>query len=339
MPIFRDIKFVFEKALKNGVSAKETRDLVQYCAFLALPLVRKKLGKGRLNLDLLAMNEEDIVFDSLAELFQRSDQGKFPQMDSYFDSSNISALSDEEIIIHLRKIVFMNVHKTIIRLYSETDPTFGKILRNIKLGIAKTDLFEETTRFGETILIVKHMDPLFGKPLMKFSELQMAINGVVNVHDTIPLILSKLNTILTKQEQFQRGLQLFQLAATIKEVYIMGWETESVVIPTIEDELDSQHIRNIINEICRKQLHELRHSYITTEKISEEMFFRYFQTVESILKGEYLDGGSVKKSYFDHFAEQYPNISLLEYRAQHRATIEYLTKKTRTKLQLLLKKM
>lgn len=339
MPIFREVKSTLEKALKSGVSAKETRDLVQCCAFLALPLVRKKIGQGRLNLDLLAMTEEDIVFDSLAELFQRDGQGRFPQLDSYFTSFHLGELSEAEIIIHLRKIVFINVHKTIIRLYSETDPTMGKILRNIKLGISKTDFFEEAVRFGETMLVVKNMNPLFNKPLIGSSEVQRALHGVVNVRDTIPAILAKLFTVFAEQEQFQRALPLFQLATTVKEVYVVGWETESVVIPTVEEEIDTKRIRDIIGETCRKQLREMRHSYIETEKVSEEMFYRYFQTVESILKEEYLDGSTVKRSYFDHFAEHCPNISLVEYRDQHRTTIEYLTKKTRTRLQLSLKAM
>ena len=336
MIVFRDIRPVFERALAGGVAARETRILVQYCAFLALPLVRKKVRQGLLNPGLLAMTEEDIVYDALAELFQRDDGGKFPLLQSSFSDFRPDERSDEEIVDHLRKLVFINVHKTIIRLYSETDPTLGKILRNLKLGIAKSDAFEESIRFGETMLVVKNGDPLFGRPCMGSDELQRAISNVVNVHDTIPAILAKLHAFLTEQEQYQRAVPLFQVATTVKSVYVIGWETEQIAVPTVEEEVDSQRIREMIAQTCLEQAVELRQSYVETRKISEETLHAYVQTLESILKEEYLDAGPTR-SYYDHFSEYAPTVTHAEYRAHHRTTLEYITKKTRIRLQSLLK--
>ena len=339
MIVFRDIRSVFERALAGGVAARETKSLVQYCAFLALPLVRKKVRHGLLNLGMLAMTEEDIVYDALAELFRRDDAGKFPVLQSSFDVLRADERSDDEIVDHLRKLVFINVHKTIIRLYSETDPTLGKILRNLKLGIAKSDAFEESIRFGETMLVVKHGDPFFGRPRMAWDELQQAISSIVSVHDTIPAILAKLHGLLTEQEHYQRVVPLFQLATTVKSVYVIGWETEQVAVPTVEEEIDSQRVREIIAQTCREQAVELRHSYVETQKISEETLHAYVQTIESILKEEYLDAGAATRSYYDHLAEYAPTVTYAEYRKHHRTTLEYLAKKARIRLQSLLKAM
>lgn len=339
MIVFRDIRSVLERALAGGVAARETKTLVQYCAFLALPLVRKKVRHGLLNLGLLAMTEEDIVYDALAELFQRDDGGQFPLLQSSFDALRANERSDDEIVDHLRKLVFINVHKTIIRLYSETDPTLSKILRNLKLGIEKTDVFEETVRFGETVLIIKNADPLLGRPSMGSDDLQRAISSVVNVHDTIPAILLKLRALLAEQEHYQRVVPLFQLATTIKSVYVVGWETEQIVVPTVEGEIDSQRVREMIAQMCREQEVELRHSYVETQKISEATLHAYVQTIESILKEEYLDAGAATRSYYDHLAEYAPTVTHAEYRKYHRTMLEYLTKKTRMRLQGLLKAM
>lgn len=339
MKVFRDIKPILERVLSGGVSAKETRDLIQYCAFLALPLVRKKVRFGLLNPVLLAMTEEDVVYDALAELFRRDNEGKFLLLQSSFAEVSIEDQSDEEIVIHLRRLVFVNVHKTIIRLYTETDPVMGKILRNLKLGIGKSGVFEEGVRFGETVLVVKNADPLFGRPCLALNDLQRAIGGVVNVHDTIPTVLSKLYALLTEQEQFQRVVPLFQLAATIKSVYVVGWETEQVVVPNVEEEMDTQNIRQMVARICREEADEMRQSHVQAKKISEEMLAAYARAMESILQEEYLDTGTTKRSYYDHFVEYAPTVSHMEYRERHRATLEYAIKKIRKRVQGLLKAM
>lgn len=339
MIVFRDIRSVLEQALAGGVAARETKRLVQYCAFLALPLVRKKVRYGLLNLGLLAMTEEDIVYDALAELFRRDDGGNFPILQSSFDTFRSDQCSDEEIVDHLRKLVFVNVHKTIIRLYSETDPTLSKILRNLKIGIEKTDVFEETVRFGETVLVIKNADPLLSRLSMGSDDLQRTISSIVNVHDTIPAILFKLHALLAEQDHHQRVVPLFQLATMIKLVYVVGWETEQTVVPTVDEEMDTQRVREIIAQTCCEQEVHLRHSYVETEKISQATLHVYLQTIESILKEEYLDAGVATRSYFDHLVEFAPTVTHAEYRKHHRTMLEYLTKKTRMRLQGLLKAM
>ncbi|MBI2429950.1 MAG: hypothetical protein HYV29_14370 [Ignavibacteriales bacterium] len=333
MTPFNDIKNILQKALKKGISASEAKTLVHYCSFLALPYLRKKIRLGKINLSILAMSEEDIIFDALAELFQYNLKGVFPQLQTQFALTDFTTCSNEEIIIHLRKIVFIYLHKAIIRLYGETDPTTAKIIRNIKLGVQKTGLFDEVSRFEETMLIVRGIDPLFHKCLMQRYEFQQRMSAHLNMRDTIPQILTKMHTLLSDQSEYQRAVSMIECAFVVKDLYVIGWETENVSIPTVEDTIDTEKIKMAISNICRSFENEIRATYVDTGKVSSQMLPIYIKTIESVIDGEYFDGINARRSYFDCLKGNLPDVTQQEYFNNHRTIIEYLVKKVRMEIE------
>ncbi|GEM_PF-4637508 len=98
---------VLKAILSGGYTPFDLREFVQCCCDLALPVIRKKIILGKLNLDLIGLNEMDVVYDCLADLFQRDEQREFSQIASFFKGQlqDIEQCTDEELVMALRRLV------------------------------------------------------------------------------------------------------------------------------------------------------------------------------------------------------------------------------------------
>lgn len=74
------LKGLLQPILSSTYTPLDIRALVQECFFLALPLIRKRIALGKLNLDIIGLKESDIVYDCLAELFNRNQEGEFKNL-------------------------------------------------------------------------------------------------------------------------------------------------------------------------------------------------------------------------------------------------------------------
>jgi hypothetical protein len=139
-----------KRLLKGILSGTYTplhlREFAQLCYTLALPLIRKKIALGKLNLDSVGLKEPDVVYDCLADLFQRDEIGRFPQIRLFFNHhlEQVENWSDYDVLMHLRALVFGKANNNIIRLYREADPILGKILRNVNIALERNHLLTYT---------------------------------------------------------------------------------------------------------------------------------------------------------------------------------------------------
>jgi hypothetical protein len=270
----------------------DLREFVQLCYSLALPLVRKKIALGKLNLDSVGLKEADVVYDCLADLFRRDEKGDFPQIRTFFDHQidRFESRSDEESLASLRGLVFGKVNNNIIRIYSEIDPILGRILRNLKLASERTRLFEQVTRFGEVYLIPCNVDPLFELAPAPFEFLQQEFCRVVLIHDNIPEMVKKIYGVLIGQKEFQRAVPLVSTALLFKEIYMPGWETEEVSREPSEETPEVDVVVRIAERVCGKLRAEMHPSYVGNGKRTEEEFERYIRTVKGILVDTFSNG-------------------------------------------------
>ncbi|MGH2567995.1 MAG: hypothetical protein ACRDGA_06615, partial [Bacteroidota bacterium] len=206
----------------------DLREFVQVCYDLALPLIRTKIARGKINLSILGLKETDVVYDCIADLFDRDAQGGFPQIQQFFADhiTEIEPSSEEKLIATLRHLVFGKVNKNIIRLYSEVDPTLSKILRNLKLAVERSKPFESIVRFDETQLVPCNVDPLLHLPPMPLEWLKQEFVRVVLLHENVPQMLVKLHRVIINQEMYQRAVPLVSTALLFKEIYMLSGEME-----------------------------------------------------------------------------------------------------------------
>ena len=321
--------------LSGAYTPLDVREFVQLCYTLALPLIRKKIVSGKLNLDMMRLKEVDIVYDCLADLFRRDEQGRFVEIESYFRRHGIEHAesgqsSGEELLLALRRMVFFKVNKNIIRLYSEVDPVLGKVLRNLKLAVEKTKLFREEDRFGETFLAPASSDLLPSRAPIPLEVAERQFTRVVLLHDNVMMMVKKLHQIMLDQQEYQRVIPLVGAALMFKKVYTLGWEAQEELVSSAEQTMASREIAGLAQQVCKTLQQKMRQTYIQKEKMTEELFQKYLLAVQDIVVNEFDGLGDGDVSYFERLKLHLPNLTKELYREKHRKVLEYLAKTAKT---------
>jgi hypothetical protein len=94
------IKVRLRQILSASFAPRDLREFVQVCYDLALPLIRGKISQGKINLDILGLKEADVVYDCIADLFDRDGEGSFPQIRQFFADhiEDLEQCSEEKVI-------------------------------------------------------------------------------------------------------------------------------------------------------------------------------------------------------------------------------------------------
>lgn len=330
MPPLKDL---LRPVLSNDYTVKDLRDLVHYSYSVVLPLIRKKIALGKLNLGMLGMREPDIVYDCLAELFQRDSRGRMYQLIHYFDQHQASpaTTSDGEFLRLYRILLFSQIQKNIIRLYSEVDPALGKIIRNIKEHVARNGEFDFVERFGETYLVLPG-EPLRHRTVVPPEELRKYFFSVARGNETIPQLLSSVKVMLAEQNSYQRILPLIPLCLLVKELYTAGVQARDFIDSSPEHSLDASAIAGILDEVVEELGRESFERYVKKNKRTERVVSQYLKAVRSILSDSVFEEKRDAASYYDLLFQLMPHLNKDEYASEHRSILEYLAKTGKRRL-------
>jgi hypothetical protein len=325
--------------LSSAYTPFDVREFVELCYLVALPLIRSKIAQGKLQHAATGMRERDIVYDCLADLFERNSEGDFIRVRRFFEREEVVGenATDEELLIALRRLVFLKVQNNIVRLLSEADPALGKVLRNMRLGIQKERTFEAVEQFGETYLVPAGEDPLPERPQFPLDILERELLGIVLVHDTTNVILRKLHAVLMTQNEYRRSIPLIPLALIVKKIFALAWEQQETVEEVKIEAVENDEIRRVAKHVCEQLWNGAAAGYLRKRKHPEEVIRHYLRAIEEILVQEF--GSEEQTSYFDILKRWIPRLTKTEYRARHRTTLEYLAKNAKKRMRLAMKSL
>lgn len=327
-----EIRPLLETILSAHYSQFHLREFVELCYFIALPLVRKKITTGRLKPDRLGMNEGGIVYDCLADIFQRDVNGRLVQLEQYINvlDTPFEHLSETDTFIALRRLIFGAINRHIPRLYADLDPALGKILRNIKLAVDRSELFEFAQVFGETCLSARNLELQIGHPPWSTRDLTLEFSRIVTLNDNIPAILTKLYGMMLSRSDVQRRVPLIAVALLVKETYALGWEqTDSD--STVVDATDGRSLQSLVENACERVWNESRESYLASGKKSEAEYGAYLRALKEILLAS-ANNMDADSSYFSILRTHMGGLTEEEYRQNHRSVLEYMVRRTRKRL-------
>lgn len=326
--------------LEGSYTPLDVREFVQLCYALALPAIRSKIQRGKLNLDIVGMSETDIVYDCVADLFRRDGGGSFVQLRSFFLNQKIDVTTchDDEVLLALRRLIFGKVHDSLVRIYSDGDPTLGKILRNLLLELERSELFEQQVRFGETYLVVRNVDSCLHLPPVSVESLRQRFSHVVSVRDSIPVMVDKLHQVFLLDDEFQRAVPLVTAALLFKEAYALGSEVEEAEASSVERQAATDDVSRIANLVCRSLAANTRGTYVQRGRRSAEEFKCYMNAVKEILLSEFGVGDGNAVSYFEHLEAAMPGLTKAAYARRHRAVLEYLAKRAKKQMKVELRR-
>jgi hypothetical protein len=310
-------------ALAGSPSNRELNRLVEVCHSLALAAIHGKCGRGLLVLP-KSNNPSDLAFDCIGELFRRDDQGSLVRIKAYFQSFDVDGATDEDLLAHLRRLVFSAVNQGLFRMYSDVDPAIGRIIRNIKLTVRSLENFIETDRLGEPCIAPALCDPLAHLPPVGRETLETELTHIASGLERIPEVLAKLSLCLRNQSDHSRLVPIVSLAHAIRGLYAV-----KQIAPISKTEEEGAMLSADVHAACRWAATMVRHKaqgkYTARGKVTGDVLDRYFEAVEEYLGGK-LNGGPNDFSLCESTKRAFPGLTNYQYDRIHRARVEYLAR-------------
>jgi hypothetical protein len=293
---------------------------------LAITSLKYSIIEGSKNQGYIGLTKNDVAYDCIADLFHKNEEGRFIKLDAYFSSFNIEGISNQEIVSLFRRIVSSRVQQGLFHIYEETDPSLGKILRNIKHSIHQLQNYDQFERFGET-----HIAPIHGEiaghlPVIDLQTLVQEFSPYVNGSESIPQLLAKLSLFLSEQNAYRRSIPLLTVAIAFRTFYAKDLSTDFPSAYKFEDNLDIDDAVSVITESCERIKQKMKSTYLDKNKISEELYKIYFEVAQINVNFVLLNANGEDTSLFGALKNIFPQLTPKEYAQNHKNTLEYLTR-------------
>ena len=297
------------------------------CRKIAVVFLRKKVSLGRLYPETFGVSIDDLALDCIADLFLQDDHGTLLQISAYFNGISLEKTTDEELLGHIRRLVFAKVNQGIFRAYNEVDPSLGKILRNIKLAIQSLEQFSTVDRFGELSITPCLCDTLEHLPPMDRGQLEHCLHEIASGSENIPSLLSKLARALREQSSHSRIVPLMSIAFAVRSLY-SGPADNSAGETSPEDSFTAHDSQNIIREACNGIKAEMKTQYVSKKKVEPVVYEHYFDVIEQNLVARIVQQDGEMFSFFDRLQALMPELTKEEYGRDHKSRVEYLGRLT-----------
>ncbi len=309
--------------LSGNHTPGQLNGVIRVAHALATAFLASKRSSGTLSVS-HGLSVSDLAYDCIADIFQRNDAGVFVQINAYFSSVPLDAIADEELLAHLRRLVFSKVNHGVFRLFNESDPTLAKILRNTKLAIAALGQFVESERFGEHCIAPSMCETLEHLPSLEREYMENHLLSVARGNESVPDLIAKLGMFLRDQTECSRIIPLVTVAYALRTVYESGYRHTAETADG-EPSLSPDEMTAILRGVCNEITNRFSAKYIG-KKLQPEVFAVYMKTIESglVQRFVYLDGDD--KSLYEQLETMLPGLTKEDYKEYHRARLEYLSR-------------
>lgn len=264
----------------------------------------------------------DLAYDCIAELFQQDDSRTYPQLNAYFEALPFESMSDSELLPHLRRLVFSKVNHGVFRVFSEIDPSLGKVLRNIKIAVQTLNHYREVERFGESYLVpglCETLDHLRGPDTADIERLLRATRGRAQ---HIPDLLARLSVGLREQNQHSRLVPLVTLGMVIRNLFAP--ESPLIAEPESEHQMVIEDTARIVRQACTRIQTTMHCKYVGKGKVNEQTFCAYFTVLEQSIVQRLVGTDGEECSYYKLLKAAMGDLSTDEYQKLHKSQLEYL---------------
>jgi hypothetical protein len=312
--------------LSGKCNAHDVDELVRICHALAIPHVRRRVVKDSVLQENIGLNIADFAYDCIADLFATGETGDLLHFQAYFAAYPIETLNRQEIISHLRRLVFSHANQGIFRLYNEADPSLGKIIRNIKLAIQQFQRFKIIERFGELCLVPAEGDSLSHLPSLEIEDLERGLSIYLHGGENIPFMLGKLALFLQEQTDVSRVVPLSLAAKVFRSIY-MSASQNITEVNHAETCLPGDDLKEAIVLAINRVRTKTTVGYARKKKIDAELIEIYLKVIEKRLNLTF-SGDGKEKGLYELLKEEISDLNETKYKAIHRSRLEYLSRLT-----------
>lgn len=344
--IIRSRKVSLRRCIQSVISESPDRASTAYVIEqshkLALAYLIKKMHSGSLQLSMFGLSVEDLALDSIAELFQRNEDGTFPTLRAYFERYlDISVAGDTETTVALRRLVFSKVNENLFRRYHEADANLSRIIRNVKDGTkVNDDLVIQSVR-GQMSIVVKeearterHRKPdAMNLPLAPPEVLESFFTSELGTHRRVRDLTARYVDFTRAHPFYAPGHPLISFARFVRAAFE---RTEAASCTDEAEQLFSkEETEQAVAYAVKRVAVDKKASYVGRGKIDVATFEAYLEAVSTILTIHFIHDVETV-SFYAVLSEHLPDLSESDYKENHRNILEYLTKLARTELLALL---
>lgn len=323
------MKEALKNCLSGNYSIQDSKELIQGCHSMALAYLRIKASRRKLYM-LRSECLEDVAWDSIAELFERDDDGRFIRLLSYFNDVSEEINHDSGVNRHLRGLVFTKVEDYIFTSFGAKDPSLKKIIRNLKLAVQNCNSDSNISiEHGNLVLSSDATD----LPAMPSDFLQMMLCPKINDSMQIPDILSEIADIFENQKEFRNEISLVAIASVIRKSFV------NLTEPDINDSKKPEADYIMLNRDFERFLdisaasveEETGMKYLKAGKIDERLLEAYIKTAKQVIRDQFALVGE-NYSQYEYLKRYLEELDYERYRNRDRRILEYFVKKIRNKV-------
>ncbi len=318
-----ELKKLIPSVMMKKPSSLSVNEFIFVCRKIAVVQLKRKVQNGHLHVDFFKLSIEDLALDCIADLFQQDEDSTLIQIKAYFEGLPVETSDEEELLSHLRRLVFGKVNNGLFRIYNEHDPTLGKILRNIKLAIQALNNFVIADRYGENHIVPSMCDTLEHLPVYERTQLESLLRFGIKGKENIPTMLAFLAHHLREQEEYCRLVPLMDVAILIRSIYTSQGEKATYTNET-EESQTLNDARAIIKQVCQQVEQEFAPKYINKKGIPQIVFLKFFEVIEQNLNQTIVTGDGQDFSYFEQLKSRLPELTKEEYHQKYKSQLEYL---------------
>lgn len=262
---------------------------------------------------------DDIALEAVSNLLSQNEADYLEYLRNSYVNWEPPIRDEEEAINFVNRIIDQSIYQTIARKYSELDPLFAKILKEIRR--ANTEKYKIFQRLDTEYIALKNFDEKSSLDLIPQDEL--IVLGVQKFPDN-NYINGWIDEIFASLEEFTEYspvLPVNSLALKIKFELTAAQKIEINVIPDPEVQfLVREGILLSLKRVERKleQLSKKKKKY--TERV-----LTMFREALTDIAYDLLEGDEIK-NYYEYLKVYDKNLTVQDYRENYRAQFEYLIK-------------
>ncbi len=286
------------------------------------------------------LNElEDVALDCIAGLFMRDNKGHFTQLLRYFQPILGQPCSDQEVLIMLRRLIVKKTKQELSRIFRERDPESAKILRNIRVAIRNSEIFESFKDMGREFVRIKPdyqneftYDSIHNND---FSEKDL-FHYFLEIHcpgESVAVMMKKMLSIIHSSPLKHDFLAIDVIANIIRDVTFHQFKSQfsdNVDNTTPFNDLQIKEIDAINKEIIEQTRQKINNQYYKKNKIDAEKATIYTQAIADFVYD--LTHARESESNYRYLKRYMPTLSQQQYRDEERSIFEYLVKITKRSL-------
>lgn len=334
-----------ETLLGPDPSRQATRRIVSRCYRIARAYLHQHRRTGALREDVLGEDVGDLAMDAIAGLFERNDQGRFPELRRYFRDASCGAFPPEDQDEHdleraLRRLVHSAVADWLFEAYRAADRSLSNQIRSLKRALGnredahlqrrgKAQWMEVTEEPSSAFQDLRPREP--GRP-MPLETLEAYLTGAVAEASSTGDLLEVAIETLRAHPDYEAAYPLTRLAQAMRAARTRVQAVTDYSAPTTDPDrplLKEEEIRRYIKKSLSALRGEKRMTYVGEGKIDEDTYAAYFRALRDRLGARFVPPGDPEMTHYDALAEHLPGLEKEEYRDEHRSRFEYLERQAR----------